>query len=133
MQKSNDIYRAHEAYRKYKADLKITQIRLMHCGKEEEAFYYKNLLNQLEKIREKRHLAQKEMEKSIKEEQNEEKILYEQILQIIMQIYEDYEKVDDTVKLNMFQKATHLVQEQLKNKDNRVKNDEKEKIEESER
>ena len=126
MQKSNDIYRAHEAYRKYKADLKITQIRLMHCGKEEEAFYYKNLLNQLEKIREKRHLA-------LIGEQNEEKILYEQILQIIMQIYEDYEKVDDTVKLNMFQKATHLVQEQLKNKDNRVKNDEKEKIEESER
>lgn len=123
MQKSDDIYRAHETYRKYKADLKITQMRLMHYGKEEEAFYYKNLLNQLEKIRERRHLA-------LIGEQNEEKMLYEKILQIIEKIYEDYEKVDDRAKVNMFQKATHLIQEQLKNKDNIIRNEKKEKIEE---
>lgn len=123
MQKIDDIYRAHEAYRKYKADLKITQMRLMHCGKEEKAFYYKNLLNQLEEIREKRHLA-------LIGEQNEEKILYEQILQTIMQIYENYEKVDDKAKISMFQEATHLIQEQLKNKDNMIRNEEKKKIEE---
>lgn len=123
MQKSDYIYRVYEAYRKYKADLKITQMRLMYYGKEEEAFYYKNLLNQLEKIREKRHLA-------LIGEQNEEKILYEQILQIIEKIYEDYEKVDDRAKVNMFQEATHLIQEQLKNEDNMIRNEEKEKIEE---
>lgn len=123
MQKSDYIYRVYEAYRKYKADLKITQMRLMYYEKEEEAFYYKNLLNQLEKIREKRHLA-------LIGEQNEGKILYEQILQIIEKIYEDYEKVDDRAKVNMFQEATHLIQEQLKNEDNMIRNEEKEKIEE---
>ena len=93
----------------FKADLKIAYMRAGHNEKNEEAAYYKEILDKLELIEKRRQLA-------LLGEKNKEKEIYQKVSQMISAKYRNYEKSDYEEKDEIFKTTTEYI-EYLLNKE----------------
>ena len=105
---------SNDFYRRFIANLGILYIRAEHNKDQLTAEYYRNIYKKLELIQERRHLA-------LIEEESKEKIIYEEILQIVENMYK--EENDQTFK-NTIQEVEALLNEKY---DNNLEETEKEK------
>ena len=108
--KENYVQHLNQSYQRFRADLKIAQMRAMNNKENESAKYYKDLFNKMELIRERRHLA-------LIGEQSSEKIMYRKILQEIGKIYIEHDNVYNNEE-EMFKKATKKIEKILNNEYN---------------
>lgn len=104
MLRNPERYRKHvnELYHIFRADLKIAKMRATHNDKEEEATSYKEILDKLELITERRQLA-------LIGEENKEKRIYREVLKLLGLIYGSYKRANYQKKDKMFEEAAKYI------------------------